>query len=72
MRAKSTVQTWLNKGEKTIGEFGEKLDRDIEKRGWRSKISGFINEKKEKFFPKKNAKNVSNPYPNQEYEESKE
>ena len=45
IRAKSTVETWLKKGERTISFYGEKIDRDIEKRGWRNKVSDYFKTK---------------------------
>lgn len=44
-RAKSAVVSLLNKGEKKINEVGERIDNNIEQKGWRTKISGFFKEK---------------------------
>lgn len=44
-RAKTTVFSLLNKSEKKINEVGEKIDREIEQKGWKNKISGFIKQK---------------------------
>lgn len=55
-RAKSAVVSLLNKGEKKINEVGEKIDRDIEQKGWRTKISGFF---KEKFSKKEKSLSAS-------------
>jgi hypothetical protein len=34
--------TWLDKSEKAITEFGDKFDKEVEKKGWRSKLSGYF------------------------------
>ena len=44
-RAKTSVMTIFAKSEKKIQEVGEKVDKEIEKKDWKKKISGFFEEK---------------------------